>query len=221
MSTQDHPVSNPKSCGSCEHGHDDTQLPQGALVIASGILTGIGLILHWTHAGPDWLTIAAFAAATLAGGALVFPAALGALRKFRLDMNVLMTVAVAGAWIIGEHAEAAAVVFLFALSELLESWAATRARRAVDALLELSPSTAIVRLPDGTERKSPSRRLPSEPKSAIKQRQPRSTRWRGDFGKLQPSIRPPSPASPFPWKKRRAIPSTPERSMARVRSSSA
>lgn len=155
MSTQDHSLSKSKSCGSCEHGHDDTPLPQGALVIASGILTGIGLILHWTHAGPGWLTIAAFAAATLAGGALVFPAAWEALRKLRLDINVLMTVAVTGAWIIGEYAEAASVVFLFALSELLESWAAGRARRAVDALLKLSPPTALVRLPDGSEKETP------------------------------------------------------------------
>ena len=134
MSIQDQHSS--KSCSSCEHGHDVTPLPQGALVIASGILTGIGLILHWTHAGPGWLTIVAFAAATLAGGALVFPAAWGALRKLRLDINVLMTVAVIGAWIIGEYAEAASVVFLFALSELLESWAAGRARRAVDAAFD-------------------------------------------------------------------------------------
>jgi Cd2+/Zn2+-exporting ATPase len=46
------------------------------------------------------------------------------------------------------------VVFLFSLSELLESWAATRARRAVQALLELSPPTAIVIGADGTERET-------------------------------------------------------------------
>jgi Cd2+/Zn2+-exporting ATPase len=102
--------------------------------------------------GPGWLGTAIFALATLAGGMLVFPAAWKALLVKRLDMNVLMTVAVAGAWIIGEHGEAAAVVFLFSLSELLESWAATRARRAVQALLELSPPTAIVIGADGTER---------------------------------------------------------------------
>ena len=140
------------SAGGCEHGHDDSPLPQSALVIASGVLTGIGLVLGWMNMGPDWLTIVLFAAATLAGGLLVFPAAWKALLKRRLDMNVLMTVAVGGAWIIGEYAEAAAVVFLFALSELLESWAATRARRAVQALLELSPPTAIVIAADGTER---------------------------------------------------------------------
>ncbi len=139
------------SCG-CEHGHDDSPLPQSALVIASGILTGLGLVLDWMNIGPAWLGTVIFALATLAGGLLVFPAAWKALLKRRLDMNVLMTVAVGGAWIIGEYAEAAAVVFLFALSELLESWAATRARRAVQALLELSPPTAIVIEADGTER---------------------------------------------------------------------
>lgn len=139
------------SCG-CEHGHDESPLPQSALVAASGILTAVGLVLGWTDFGPLWLRTAAFAIATLAGGMLVFPAAWKALLAKRLDMNVLMTVAVAGAWIIGEHGEAAAVVFLFSLSELLESWAATRARRAVQALLELSPPTAIVIEADGTER---------------------------------------------------------------------
>lgn len=138
-----------------DHGHSESSLSQGALVIASGILTGVGLLLHWMQAGPDWLTIVVFAAATLSGGALVFPAALVALRKFRLDINVLMTVAVTGAWIIGEYAEAASVVFLFAFSELLESWAAGRARRAVQSLLELSPPTALVLANDGSEKEVP------------------------------------------------------------------
>lgn len=141
----------PSQCG-CEHGHDESPLPQGTLVATSGVLTGIGLISGWMGIGPDWLATTAFAVATLVGGLLVFPVAWKALLARRLDMNVLMTVAVAGAWIIGEGAEAAAVVFLFSLSELLESWAATRARRAVKALLELSPPTAIVISADGTER---------------------------------------------------------------------
>ena len=130
-------------------------MPQGTLVAMSGTLTGVGLILHWLHLGPDSLSIAAFAAATLAGGLLVFPAAWGALQKFRLDINVLMAVAVTGAWIINQGAEAASVVFLFSLSELLESWASGRARKAVDSLLKLSPATAIVRNADGSEQELP------------------------------------------------------------------
>lgn len=143
------------ACSSCEHCHEESPLPQGLLVIASGVLTGSGLALHWLHLGPEWLSIAAYAAATLAGGLLVFPAAWGALKKLRLDINVLMAVAVSGAWIIGQGAEAASVVFLFSLSELLESWAAGRARKAVDSLLKLSPPTAIVRDEAGVEREIP------------------------------------------------------------------
>ncbi|GAA5117503.1 cadmium-translocating P-type ATPase [Luteolibacter yonseiensis] len=142
-------------CSSCEHSHDESPLPQGALVVASGVLTGIGLLLNWLHVAPGWLATVAFAAATLAGGLLVFPAAWGALKKFKLDINVLMAVAVTGAWIIGEGAEAASVVFLFSLSELLESWASGRARKAVDSLLKLSPPTALVKNADGTEQEIP------------------------------------------------------------------
>ena len=146
-----HHQSKAPSCG-CEHGHDESPLPTGVLVAISGTLTGAGLLIGWINIGSGWLGTGIFALATLAGGLLVFPAAWKALLGKRLDMNVLMTVAVAGAWIIGEHGEAAAVVFLFSLSELLESWAATRARRAVQALLELSPPTAIIIAADGTER---------------------------------------------------------------------
>lgn len=101
------------------------------------------------------LPVIAFACATLAGGLLVFPAAWGALKKGRLDMNVLMTVAVTGAWLVGEGAEGAAVVFLFALSELLESWSVGRARRAIASLLTLTPETALARQPDGSFHETP------------------------------------------------------------------
>jgi Zn2+/Cd2+-exporting ATPase len=138
MSTEDH------SSGSCEHGHDDTSLPRNALVITSGALLTCGLLLQWFNLGPAWLAIACFAGSTLTGGLLVFPAAFAALKKFRLDMNVLMTVAVTGAWLVGEGAEGAAVVFLFALSELLESWSVGRARRAIASLMKLTPETALV-----------------------------------------------------------------------------
>jgi Cd2+/Zn2+-exporting ATPase len=143
--SNDIPSVSSESCGSCEHGHDESPLPRKALVITSGIFLSCGLILQWLHIGPTWLSTPCFALATLAGGLLVFPAAFGAIRKLRLDMNVLMAVAVTGAWLVDEGAEGAAVVFLFALSELLESWSVGRARRAIAALLKLTPQTAFVR----------------------------------------------------------------------------
>lgn len=143
MSAEHPPSSESKACGSCEQGHDESPLPRNALVIASGALLTVGMLVQWLG-GAAWIATVCFALSTFAGGLLVFPAAFGALRKVRLDMNVLMAVAVTGAWIIGEGAEGAAVVFLFALSELLESWSVGRARRAIASLLKLTPQTALV-----------------------------------------------------------------------------
>jgi len=54
-------------------------------------------------------------------------------------MNLLMTIAVVGAAVIGEWFEASTVSFLFGLSLALESWSVGRARRAVEALIDLTP----------------------------------------------------------------------------------
>ena len=79
MSTKDNHPTDSKSCGSCEHGHDDTPLPRNALVVSSGSLLGIGMLLQWLKLGPALLPTVCFALATLAGGLLVVPAAWGAL----------------------------------------------------------------------------------------------------------------------------------------------
>lgn len=118
------------------------------LVAASGIATGIGLVLQWLGFKAIWQADLAFFVAIVAGAVLILPKALRSLRTFTLDINVLMVIAVTGAVAIGEAAEGAAVVFLFALSELLESWSVGRARRAIQALMQLTPDTALVRRKD-------------------------------------------------------------------------
>ena len=119
--------------------------PNTILVATSGVATGLGLLLQWFWFKDGWQPDAAFLVAIVTGGWLVIPKALRSLRSLSLDMNVLMTVAVLGAVAIGEHAEGAAVAFLFSLSELLESWSVGRARRAIEALMELTPDTALVK----------------------------------------------------------------------------
>ena len=91
-----------------------------------------------------------FAIAILAGIWLVLPKAFNALRRLQPDMNLLMTVAVIGAVAIGEWFEGATVAFLFSLSLLLESWSVNRARRAVAALMDLSPPMARLQRSDGS-----------------------------------------------------------------------
>jgi Cd2+/Zn2+-exporting ATPase len=95
-----------------------------------------------------------FLAAILLGGVPV------AMRGFReagnrsLGMNALMTISIGGAALLGEWAEAAVVVTLFALANMLESRSLDRARRATADLFASSPERAVIRLggPGGEER---------------------------------------------------------------------
>jgi Cd2+/Zn2+-exporting ATPase len=94
----------------------------------------------------------AFGLAVIFGARHVIVKALYALKRLRADMNLLMTVAVIGAMFIDEWFEAATVSFLFALSLAIESWSIGRARHAVEALLDLAPSTVKVKDDNGQER---------------------------------------------------------------------
>ena len=109
-------------------------------VILSGTLTGIGILIGWlTDSAPTYLSEILFSSAIITGAWFIVPKAIRTFKQKRFDMNVLMTVAVVGAIIIGEWAEAAAVTFLFVFSELLESYSVSRARRAIQSLMELTP----------------------------------------------------------------------------------
>ncbi|PYR57792.1 MAG: cadmium-translocating P-type ATPase [Acidobacteria bacterium] len=113
-------------------------------VVCSGVCLGVGLALHAVAVPRGWPTVA-FALAILSGGFYTVRRALFAARSFALDINVLMLVAVAGAIVLGEWSEAASVIFLFALAQLLEARAMERARGAIRNLMDLAPAEAIVR----------------------------------------------------------------------------
>jgi len=73
------------------------------------------------------------------------------IRRFQFDTNVLMFVAAAGAIALQEYNEAAAVTFLFSISEWLEVRATTRARSALSAIVRLRPEKANLLLPGSKE----------------------------------------------------------------------
>jgi Cd2+/Zn2+-exporting ATPase len=74
----------------------------------------------------------------------------GALVRGRLNINALMAVAVTGAFVIGQWPEAAMVMALYAIAELIEARAVDRARNAIQSLLALAPEQAEVKQPDGS-----------------------------------------------------------------------
>lgn len=92
------------------------------------------------------------AAAIWLSGFSVYRKGFSALRHGRLNINALMTVAVTGAFLIGQWPEAAMVMALYAIAELIEARAVDRARNAIRSLLDLTPDSAEVRQPDGAWR---------------------------------------------------------------------
>ncbi len=73
-----------------------------------------------------------------------------ALVRGRLNINALMAVAVTGAFIIGQWPEAAMVMALYAIAELIVARAVDRARNAIQSLLALAPEQAEVKQADGS-----------------------------------------------------------------------
>ena len=138
------------------------------LTMVSGGGTLVGFLLHAALGGGVWAAIGSegagamhvvpvpailvYVVAVAAGVWHFVPKALISVRRMRPDMNLLMVVAVAGAVYLNEWLEAATVSFLFTLSVALESWSIGRARRAVAALLDLTPATVAVLQEDGSER---------------------------------------------------------------------
>jgi Cd2+/Zn2+-exporting ATPase len=113
------------------------------LIVFSGILFAIGFGMQQLAAGLrlEWIP---FVLSIAVGGVFTVRRAVVSARARSLDINVLMVVAVAGAIVLGEWSEAASVVFLFALAQLLEARAMDRARGAISALMELAPAEAVV-----------------------------------------------------------------------------
>lgn len=72
-----------------------------------------------------------------------------AIRHGNLNINALMSIAVTGALLLGQWPEAAMVMVLFAVAELIEAKSLDRARNAMEGLMKLAPETATVQQPDG------------------------------------------------------------------------
>ena len=93
---------------------------------------------------PSAVSQALFLVTMITGGWAIARSAVAAIRQRALDMNVLMALASIGAVAIGDYAEAAWVVVLFAVGNALEEIALERSRRSVESLRELAPANAQV-----------------------------------------------------------------------------
>ena len=120
------------------------------LTALSGLFFLVGVILSLASA-PSLAQAGVYLAAIVVGGVSILREAWEALwEDRRLTINSLVVVAVIGAVLLGQWWEAAAVVFLFSFSEMLEEFTLDRAHSAIQTLMELSPQEARIKV-DGRE----------------------------------------------------------------------
>ena len=118
--------------------------PRNALTLLGMLCIGLAFLASGLGL-PDSLEVGLFTLGGLLG--LYFPARSGwaALRAGQgLDMNLLMTLAAVGAFVIGEYGEAATVIVLFSLGEALEGFTMERARDSIRGLMLLAPAEATL-----------------------------------------------------------------------------
>lgn len=117
---------------------------------AAGVLAVGAEVLAFSGMGESaWPVVAASLAAIALGGIETLKKGWIALRTLSLNMNLLMTIAVIGAALIGQWPEAAVVIWLFGIAEMIEALSLDRARNAIRKLMDLAPETALVRQADG------------------------------------------------------------------------
>ncbi|POF40877.1 heavy metal translocating P-type ATPase [Pseudomonas laurylsulfativorans] len=117
-------------------------------------MSGIGAILaeviHFTGSAPNWVVAVIALVSILSGGLGTYKKGWIALKNRNLNINALMSIAVTGAVLIGQWPEAAMVMFLFTVAELIEARSLDRARNAIGGLMQMTPDTATVLQADGS-----------------------------------------------------------------------
>ena len=158
--TEPVPAIAPPQDHSHDEGHDHAHAEAPAADIAPAMSVP-AKETHWKLAAGGVLALAAegvalafgdhalgaiglAAAAILLAGLDTYRKGLLALRHLNLNINALMTVAVTGAAILGQWPEAAMVMVLFAIAEMIEDKSLDRARGAVEGLMAMAPETATV-----------------------------------------------------------------------------
>nr|WP_320133751.1 cation-translocating P-type ATPase [uncultured Holophaga sp.] len=125
--------------GCCQgHGVDRRVLWERVALVAGGLAVVLAQGLAWSGAPGLWSRLAAGISIALVGRPIL-EGGLKSARQGRLGIHALMSLAVLGALLLGDWVEAAMLVFLSSLGELIERGTLARARRAVKLLAEVAP----------------------------------------------------------------------------------
>ncbi|WP_169543845.1 heavy metal translocating P-type ATPase [Sneathiella aquimaris] len=135
--------------GSAEPSKPKSDTTLWALTL-SGIMAALSEFVYWFNGDSNWLVILLASVAIAGGGLPTYKKGWIALKNFNLNINALMSIAVTGAVLIGHWPEAAMVMVLFALAEVIEAKSLDRARNAIRGLMDLAPEQATIQQQDGS-----------------------------------------------------------------------
>jgi Cd2+/Zn2+-exporting ATPase len=122
--------------------------PWWPLAVAGGAAIAAEAV-SWM-AMPSWLAAVLALIAVGCSGLTTYKKGWVAIRHADLNINALMSIAVTGAFILGQWPEAAMVMVLFTVAELIEAKSLDRARNAISGLMQLTPDNATVLQEDGS-----------------------------------------------------------------------
>lgn len=136
-------------------------------LVAAGIAALAAEAATWLGA-PGWITASLAALAVLGAGLRTYHKGWIAIRNGNLNINALMSVAVTGAFALGQWPEAAMVMVLFTIAERIEAGSLERARRAIERLVALAPDKATMQQADGSWRVVDARTVPTGARVRVK-----------------------------------------------------
>ncbi|MGF2385412.1 heavy metal translocating P-type ATPase [Lentilactobacillus otakiensis] len=117
------------------------------ITLATAILIGVGLLGKVINS--DLIYTVSFIVASIISGTPIILRAISALRFKTISIELLVSIAVIGAFIIGEYNESAIVTFLFLFGTFLEDKTLAKTRHSIKDLTEMAPTTALVIGEDG------------------------------------------------------------------------
>jgi len=123
--------------------------PHLRMAVAGVLAAGAEGLALYSGEDASWPVVALALSAIALGGRQTLFKGWIALRHLSLNIHLLMALAVIGAALIGRWPEAAMVIWLFGLAELIEARSLDRARDAIRALTALAPDTAQVEQANG------------------------------------------------------------------------
>lgn len=125
--------------------------------MTAALFAGLLILVAWllsNTSGDTYLVIGMYLAAFIIGGFSKAKEGIEAtFETKKLNVELLMILAAIGSAIIGYWTEGAVLIFIFAMSGALETYAMNKSHKEISALMDLQPEEASLLLPDGTHKK--------------------------------------------------------------------